>query len=147
MNELTHFDGPSIPGRINIMQAPRIVLESIPFLEEEQIDLIIDRREYELDDPDVTDLLRQHPTWLWAEGGAFHVVDLEQMKVILPYICTGGDVYRAEITGFFGDGVGSSRAEVVIDTIAEQPRLLFWRDKSHLQAGYSLDVLGRALAR
>ncbi len=148
MNELTHFDGPSIPGRINIMQAPRIVLDSIPWLTEDQVDLIIDRREYELDEPDTVDILRQHPTWIWAEGApALNVVDLGTMQNALPYICTGGDVFRAEIIGFFPDGIGTSRAEAVIDTIAAQPRLLFWRDKSHLPSGYSVDTLGRSLAR
>ncbi len=148
MNELTHFDGASIPGRINIMQAPRIVLNAIPFLSEEQIDLIIDRREYEFDETDTTDLLRGHPTWIWAEGAPLiGIVDETTMNLVLPYICTGGEVFRAEIIGFFPDGIGTSRAEAVIDTIATQPRLLFWRDKSHLPSGYSVDVLGRSLAR
>lgn len=149
MNELTHFDGPSIPGRINIMQAPRIVLDAIPGLTEDVVDLIVNRREYELDEPDTVDLLRQHPTWIWAEGAPLVniIKDHTEMGAVLPYICTGGDVFRAEIIGFFPDGIGTSRAEAVIDTIAAKPRLLFWRDKSHLPSGYSVDILGRGLTR
>ena len=149
MNELTHFEGRSIPGRINIMQAPRIVLNAIPGLSEEQVDLIIQRREFELNQPEGADILRLHPTWLWAEGAPLIpiVSDATTMSSLLPYICTGGDVYRAEIIGFFPDGIGTSRAEGVIDTIAAQPRLLFWRDKSHLPSGYSVDVLGIGLTR
>ena len=149
MNKLTHFEGISIPGRINIMQAPRIVLDAIPGLTEEQIDLIIARREFELDQPESVDVLRLHPTWLWAEGAPLIPIisSKDEMSVLLPYICTGGDVFRAEIIGFFPDGIGTSRAEGVIDTIAAEPRLLFWRDKSHLPSGYSVDVLGIGLAQ
>lgn len=149
MNELTHFEGRSIPGRINIMQAPRIVLDAIPGLSEELIDMIIDRREFELDQPDGADIFRLHPTWLWAEGFPILQIinDPQAMSALLPYICTGGDVFRAEIIGFFPDGIGTSRAEGVIDTIETDPRLLFWRDKSHLPSGYSIDVLGRGLTR
>ena len=147
MNELTHFEGRSIPGRINIMQAPRVVLNAIPGLTEEQIESIITRREFELDQPEGADVLRLHPTWLWAEGAPLIQIinSKETMSALLPYICTGGDVFRAEIIGFFPDGIGTSRAEGVIDTIAAQPRLLFWRDKSHLPSGYSIDVLGIGL--
>jgi hypothetical protein len=67
------------------------------------------------------------------------------MRAILPFICVGGDVYKAEVVGYFDDGVGTSRAEVFLDTTVPLPRILFWRDKSHLQSGYDIDVLGRDL--
>jgi hypothetical protein len=70
------------------------------------------------------------------------IVDLVTMDSIYPFVCTGGDVYRAEIVGYFDDSVGSSRAEVILDHTVPVPRILFWRDKSHLQTGYSVDVLG-----
>lgn len=141
MSSLTHYEGNSIPGRINVMQAPRRVLNAIPFLTTDQIDRIIEVRENELDQPETVDIVRRHETWLWAEL----VVDLDTMKKLMPFVCAGGDVYRAEITGFFADGAGSSRAEVVFDTTQPKPRLLFWRDKSHLEAGYSMEVLGSQL--
>ena len=64
------------------------------------------------------------------------------MGLLMPYICTGGDVYRAEVYGYFADGAGTSRAEVVFDTTVPIPRILFWRDKSHLTSGFSIDTLG-----
>jgi hypothetical protein len=67
------------------------------------------------------------------------------MKTVLPYICVRGDVYKAEIVGYYGDGAGTSRAEAVFDTTVPIPRLLFWRDKSELPAAYSVDVLGTVL--
>ena len=142
MASLTTYEGKTIPGRINIMQAPKRVLMGLPPLggDEALVDLIIERRgtDYELDDPDGADLNRRYETWLLAEG----IVDLPTMKNLMTYICAGGDVYRAEIVGYFPDGIGTSRAEAVIDTTIPIPRVLFWRDKSHLTTGYSIETLG-----
>ena len=67
------------------------------------------------------------------------------MKAMTPFVCAGGDVYRAEVVGYFQDTVATSRAEVILDTTLPIPRILFWRDKSHLQSGYSVDILGADL--
>ena len=140
MATLTTFEGAAIPGRVNIMQAPRRVLEGIPGLDEEIVDAIINRRgeEFELDDPSGADLNRKYETWLLVEG----VVDLPTMQSLMSFICTGGAVYRAEIVGYFPDGAGTSRSEVVLDTTVPIPRVLFWRDKSHLRGSFSIDALG-----
>jgi hypothetical protein len=141
MKSATTFEGEVIPGRLNVMQAPRRLLSSVPGMTDEILDQIIQKREFELDDPDGADQNRQFETWLLAEL----LVDLNTMKIMLPFLCAGGDVYMAEVVGYFDDGVGTSRAEVVVDTTVPIPRILFWRDKSHLQSGYSLDLLGTSL--
>ena len=141
MQNLTTFEGPTIPGRINIMQAPRRILEGVPGLTPEYIEDILRFREYELTDPDFTDQNKKYATWIYVD----QIVNLETMKLLMPYICTGGDVYQAEIVGYFADGAGTSRVEVVLDTTVPIPRILFWRDKSHLQGGYSIDALGTNL--
>lgn len=140
MASLTTFEGTTIPGRINIMQAPRVVLAAIPGIDEDIVDRIISQRgtDFELDDPDGADMNRKYETWLLVEG----VVDLPTMINLMAYICTGGDVYRAEIVGYFADGVGTSRAEVVFDTTVPVPRVISWRNKSHLRASFSIDALG-----
>lgn len=138
MDNLTTVSATTIPGRINIMQAPRRVLQGIPGLTPEQVDQIIQYREYELNDPNFTDLNRRYETWLLAEL----IVDLPTMRTIAPFICCKGDVYRAEVIGYFENGEASSRAEVVYDTTEPLPRLLFWRDKSHLPIGQSVQTLG-----
>ena len=141
MKSLTVYEGDSIPGRINIMQAPRRTLEGIPGMDTELIDSILQVREYELDDPDFLDLNRNYETWLLTE----FLVDVNTMKTLMPFICVGGDVYQAEVIGYFGDGVGTSRAEAIIDTTVDVPNLIFWRDKTHLQGTFSVDVLGAEL--
>jgi hypothetical protein len=141
MNELTTQQGIVVPGRINIMQAPRRILMGIPGMTEELLDNLLKYREFELDAPEGADQNRQFETWLLVEG----FVDLATMKSMLPYICCGGDVYRAEVVGYFDDQIGISRAEAIVDTSTPLPRVLFWRDKSHLQRGYSADTLGTSL--
>lgn len=143
MENMTTFEGEVIPGRINIMQAPRLVMLGIPGFNEEIVDEIIVKREgdFELLAPEGADVNRKHETWLLTEG----LVDLPTMQSVMPFICTGGDVFKAEVIGYFDDLVGSSRAEVYLDTTQPLPRILFWRDKSHLQSGYNIDILGRDL--
>lgn len=138
MDNLTTVSAATIPGRINIMQAPRRVIASIPGLTEDQVELILSRRQIELNDPNVTDLNYRYETWLLLEM----IVDLPTMRTISPFICCKGDVYRAEIVGYFENGEATSRAEVVYDTTEALPRLLFWRDKSHLPLGNSVARLG-----
>jgi len=140
MASLTTNEGNTIPGRINIMQASRQVMLGIPTMTEDLVDQIIQRRgtDYELDDPDGADMNRKFETWLMVEL----LVSQAQMEALMPFICTGGDVYRAEIVGYFPDGVGTSRSEVVFDTTAPIPRVLSWRNKSHLRASFSIDALG-----
>ena len=146
MQSLTVYEGPSIAGRINIMQAPRVVLAGIPGMDEELLEEILAVREFELDDPNFTDVNRKYETWLLAERllglGPEAVFRMQQLS---PFISANGAVFRAEIFGYFGDGRGTSRAEAVLDTTTPVPRVLLWRDKSHLQTGYSVEALGSEL--
>ncbi len=141
MENLTTVSGDNIPGRINLMQAPRVVLNGLPGMTEEIARGILNWREFELDDPGLTDIHRQYETWILVEG----IVDLPTMKALTPFVCAGGDVYRAEVVGYFQDSVATSRAEVILDATVPIPRILFWRDKSHLQSGYSVEILGAEL--
>jgi hypothetical protein len=55
-------------------------------------------------------------------------VDKEMMKKLSKRLTTGGDVYRAQIIGFF-DGQGTvNRAEVVIDATVKPPRPIFTKN-------------------
>lgn len=135
---VTTVPADAIPGRINISQCPRAVLLGIPGMDEETADLIIEKRELVRDDEDPN---RDYETWILVEG----IVDLTMMRNMLPFVCVGGDVHRAEIVGYFNDGKAASRAEVVIDRTGAFPRIVFWRDKSHLPLGYDIDALGTAL--
>jgi len=131
----TLTDSPLIRGRVNVNQAPRIVLAAVPGMTETLVDQILSARTSPLafHDPD-----RRHATWLLAEG----LVDLERMKALLPYLTGGGDVFRGQIVGFFDDLPQASRVEVVIDATSNPPRQLYREDLRHLGRGYSLSALG-----
>ncbi len=83
------------------------------------------------------DSARRHPTWLLGDG----LVDTEEMKALLPYLTGGGDVYRAQVVGFFDDRGPVSRAEVVIDATSVPPRQVYYKDLRLLGRGYSIDTL------
>lgn len=128
----------TIPGRININQAPRQLLMGIPGIREEVVNEIISRRDTE---PDGQNPNRKYETWIMTEM----IVTKEEMQQLLPFVCAGGDVYRAQIVGYFPDGSASSRAEVIFDATQAVPRILRWRDMSHLGRGYALETLGVGL--
>jgi hypothetical protein len=69
-------------------------------------------------------------------------VTLQEMKTLQPFINGGGDVYRAQIIGYFEDGSASSRVEILLDRTEDIPRLIQWRDLSQLGRGYPLETLG-----
>jgi hypothetical protein len=88
--------------------------------------------------PDADKPARRHETWLLQEA----VVDLATMKLLMPFVTAGGDVHRAQVVGYYQNGQAASRAEVIFDATTPLPRLLFWRDISHLGRGYAVETLG-----
>jgi hypothetical protein len=127
----------TIPGRINISQAPRAILEGIPGMDETIVAEILNQRSFE-STSDAEAAARQHETWILTSG----IVTLDQMKQLVPFICAGGDVYRAQIVGYYEDGGAASRAEVIFDATGAVPRVVSLRDISHLGRGYPLEMLG-----
>lgn len=128
-------DSPTIPGRINMNQAPREILLGIPGISEEIVEEIMSRRSEQGSESNQN---REHETWLLAES----IVTLDEMRALTPFITAGGDVFRAQIVGYFQGGGPSSRVEVIFDATESTPRVLFWRDISHLGRGYALETLG-----
>ena len=136
LDNTTIVPAPTVPGRININQASPTVLMTIPKLDAQTVDRIINTRAV---DPSQLNTDRQYPTWLYAEG---LVSDLNTMKQIMPYITSSGRVYRAQVVGFFDRPGPTSRIEAVVDATSPIPRLLFWRDLSHLGRGFGPSMLG-----
>jgi type II secretory pathway component PulK len=135
MDAVTVASGTSIPGRLNLNLAPRQILAGVPGLRAEVVDQIIRTR-----DPQnaASHPQRQYETWLLTEG----LVELDEMRKLMPLLGTGGDVYRAQVVGYFESGRPASRAEVVLDATQQPPRIVLWRTVTHLGRGHSLDVLG-----
>lgn len=135
MDKVTINEAATIPGRININQASATILKGIPGMTPDMVTEILSRREFE---PSEDKLNHRHETWIMAEA----IVTLDEMRALMPYICGGGNVYRAQVVGYFQGGQAASRAEVIFDASTPAPRVLFWRDTSHLGRGFALETLG-----
>lgn len=123
-----------IRGRVNLMEAPQSVLMAVPGMTEGLARRIESQGRVMARSADAA---RRQPTWLLAEG----LVNLEQMKAMLPFVTCGGDVYRAQVVGFFDDGGPVGRAEVVIDATSDPPRQVYYKDLRLLGRGFSIDEL------
>jgi hypothetical protein len=135
MDYVTVNPAATIPGRININQCSGTVLSGIPGMTSDISSKILSQRTV---DSTNADPARKYETWLLSEG----IVTLQQMKVLMPFINGGGNAYRAQIVGYFQGGQAASRVEVVFDATSPLPRIVLWRDLTHLGRGYPLDTLG-----
>ena len=133
MDALTTQESPVMPGRINVNECPAELLYGIPMLGEEVVQAILENREAESDDPN-----RDYETWLLTEG----LVTLDEMRLLVPLLSGRGDVYRAQVVGYFETSGAANRAEVIIDATTVNPKVVAWRDLTHLGRGFDLSVLG-----
>lgn len=124
-----------LEGRININQARREVLVGLPNMTEQVVDAIVNAQLLDDSGAPRVDVLGTRTTtgWLFLEG----VVDIWGMRDLDPYLTARGDVYRAQILGFFDGGGPVARAEVVVDGTQSPPRIVFFRDLNDLGRGYT----------
>lgn len=135
MDHVTIVPATTIPGRVNINQAPRAILAGIPGMTDEIVEQILAQRSPDAaaDAPE-----QRHETWLLTQG----LVTLDEMRTLMPFVCAGGAAFRAQVIGYYDDGRAAARLEVVLDTAQQPPGVLLWRNISHLGRGYTLDALG-----
>ncbi len=129
-----------IPGRLNINQAPRVLLDGISLampeaLPPEAVEQILANRAFEpaIDRPE-----QSYETWLLTTG----VVTLEEMKLLMPLVTAGGDIFRAQVVGYYEADGPYTRLEAIIDNTGTTPRITAIRDLSPLGAGFSVEQLG-----
>jgi DNA uptake protein ComE-like DNA-binding protein len=129
VSTLTPTDATSIPGRVNVNQAPRAVLMGLPGMPPNVPDMIIANR-----DPAAgsTRPERLNAVWLMTEG----YLQLEEMKALAPYVTGQGAVYRTQVVGGYEAGGPIRRLEVVLDATTLPPRVVMRRDLSPLGAGF-----------
>jgi hypothetical protein len=133
MDKLTTVDSPTIPGRINIMECPRQILLGVPGLTAEVVDQIIQAR----NDGSQTEN-RRFETWIAVEG----FVTLDQMRGLEPLLTCGGDVYKAQVIGYFEGSGDFSRSEAIVSGATTPPRIMFYRQLDHLGRGFDVTSLG-----
>ncbi len=91
-------------GRVNINTAPREVLLAVPGIDQAMADRILAARAN-------TSMGRESVAWLLAE----RIAPLETFRQLLPYLTTGGDVYRARFAGFADRHMAPFVFEAVLD--------------------------------
>ena len=134
MDKVTTVEGTAIPGRISVNDCPRAILLGIPSMTEEIVDAIIEARADQSDSEN-----RKFESWLVVEG---HIT-IDQMRTLAPLITGGGNVYRAQIIGYFEQGPAFCRAEVIVDGSADVPTVRMYRRLDHLGRGFSVPILGQ----
>lgn len=135
LDKLTVSPDTYLEGRININQARREVLIGLPNMTETIVDAILAAQPVDADGQPDTDVIASRSTtgWLFTEG----LVDIWGMRALDPFITSHGDVYRAQIMGFFDGGGPVSRIEVIVDGTEIPPRVVFHRDLDALGRGYT----------
>ncbi len=129
-----------IPGRLNINQAPRVLLAGISTampdaLPPQAVEQILANRSFEpaIDRPE-----QLYETWLLTQG----VVSLEEMKLLMPLVTAGGDIFRAQVVGYYEADGPCTRLEAVVDNTGGTPQITTIRDFSPLGAGFTVQQLG-----
>lgn len=133
-------DDAFIDNRIDPNYARREVLLTIPGVTPEIADGIVASSVVGPDGVAAPDLLTNHstPGWLFVE----EIVDLQTMRAIEPYLTTRGDIFKAQIVGFFEEGGPFSRIEAVIDGTEYPSKITAVSDLTSLGRGYSEEQLG-----
>ncbi|HEY4261374.1 MAG TPA: hypothetical protein VGM98_14500, partial [Schlesneria sp.] len=124
-----------LEGRININQARREILMGIPVLTEDLVEKIILAQKLDSNGQPSPDVIQNHRDigWLYYEG----LVDIPTMATLEPYFTARGDVYRAQVFGFYDGGGPITRLEAMVDGTQKPPRIIFQRDLNDLGHGYS----------
>jgi len=133
MDKLTSVESPILPGRININEAPREILAGLPGMTTEILDEILQARSDGSESEN-----RKFETWPLVEG----YISLEQMRSMGALLTGGGDVYRAQVVGYFEEGASAARLEAVIDAADATPVVISYRRLDHLGRGFPAATLG-----
>ena len=136
MDKLTTVDAEALPGRINIMECPREILAGIPGLTDEVVEKILEARS----DGSQTEN-RKFETWLAVEG----IVTTSEMRGFLPLMTCGGDVFKAQIIGYYEGSSAFARVEAIISGVEATPKVLFTRRLDHLGRGFDVMTLGQRM--
>ena len=144
LDMLTTVDDKTITGRINVNQARYEVLMGVPGMTED-VALSISQSSMVGADGAVTDdqlNIRATNGWLVTQG----IVDLQMMIEFDKFLTGGGDVYRAQVVGYFEEGGGHTRLEAVLDATESPVKIVRVSDLSELGRGYRQDILNGTVA-
>jgi DNA uptake protein ComE-like DNA-binding protein len=138
-DSFTTVEGSVIPGRINVNQARYETLAGLPEMTEEIATAIINSPMISPDgsvSPDAT-TSRSTTSWLVTQG----IVELATMAKLDKYLTARGHVFRGQVVGYFEEGGGYTRLEVVIDSTEVPAKIISLSDLTELGRGYTSSQL------
>jgi len=119
VDDLTLEDAEVLPGRININTAPREVLKTLPGVDDEMVNTIVQRREGDVGYASIADLLD-------VSG-----MTKEKFAKIENSVAVRSNVFRIYSEGRAAAGLASATIESVVDRGAQEvPRVLYWLESS-----------------
>lgn len=133
-----------LPGRINLNEAPAEVLAGLSVIDVDTMSALIEARGAGGGvRTGGTSTDRSHPAWPLTEG----IVTLDQMRALLPLVTAGGDVFRAQVIGFDESTGMAVRGEAIIDATTTNPRVVAFRNLTHLGRGFDMSILGGSVGQ
>ena len=108
----------------------------VPGLTEDMVNQIIEAQKLDATGQPSVEVMQAHNTtgWLYFES---LVPDIPTMIALDPWFTARGDVYKAQVFGFFDGGGPVTRLEAMVDGTQKPPRIIFQRDLNDLGHGYS----------
>ena len=123
-DRLTTSSDRTLVGRVNVNTAPRHVLLCLPELDESDADALIEAR-------------KKAEAGLESIAWVTRALPREKALAIGGHITTRSYASSADIVAVSRDGRSWRRYQAVIDTMADSPRVVLWKDLTHL--GWPLD--------
>ena len=123
-DRLTTSDEDELVGRVNVNTAPREVLLCLPGLDESDVTALMSAR-------GETDAKTGSVAWV------AQALPEEKAVGIGGQITTRSHQFSADIVAVSGDGRAFKRYRMVVDAAGEVPRVVYWKDRTHL--GWPLD--------
>ena len=127
LDKTTTVADAELPGRINVNTASKAVLSTLPGLEQQDIDLIMNKQPG-TDPSRAADPIYETPAWLYTEAS----VTPTKLQALERFITARTQVYRIQSIGYFEKSGPVARVEAVVDVNKGKPRILYYRDLSEL---------------
>jgi hypothetical protein len=108
-------------GALNLRLASPEALRAIPGMDDYLFESLLEAREADFG---ASPAEEQDLSWLVIEGG----VKIQELKRVLPYLTAGGDVYRAQVWGYYLNEPTALGAEVIVDAGTTPSRVILWRE-------------------
>lgn len=131
-----------LTGRISVKSAPREILMAVPELTADQVDQIIVNREGDSPGSQQPNVSRIHSYWLVEED----ILDVKTFERVSSFLTMGGDVFGAQIVGYYTDDAPSHRIDVIVDGTDRCSRPVYYSDLTRYGRGFMLDQLAPPVA-